>query len=239
MHILVVDMDQFGWITFIALAQNLTSVNCPNNGIGIHNCGHYEDAGVRCIDSSNFSSVTPSPTPTPFGKSFSAILVSKCVFSVCNSGNIRLVNGSTQFVNGSNVYEGRVELCLNNQWGTVIVCDDSLDSYDAQVVCRQLGYSANDAVAFTYPYFGNGFWFEEVNCSGSEPSVLSCSANSIDDNDQCFHPKGAGIHCINVTSVTPNPTFNWFSNIVSITNITKYTISYSISSYCVSIHYNK
>lgn len=23
-------------------------VNCPNNGIGIHNCVHAEDAGLRC-----------------------------------------------------------------------------------------------------------------------------------------------------------------------------------------------
>ena len=44
-------------------------LNCTNYGIGIHNCGHQEDAGVRCSDSSNFSSVTPSPTETPIGKS--------------------------------------------------------------------------------------------------------------------------------------------------------------------------
>ena len=131
---------------------------------------------------------------------------------MCSSGIIRLVNGSTQFVNGSNIYEGRVELCLNNQWGTVIVCDDSLDSYDAQVACMQLGYLANNAVVFTYPYFGNGFRFEEVNCSGSEPSVLFCSANLIGDISQCFHPKAVGVHCINITSVTPSPTATPFNS---------------------------
>ena len=51
----------------------------------------------------------------------------------CTDGDIRLVNGSV-------ASEGRVELCYNNQWGTI--CNDSFGSSEAAVVCRQLGYSA-------------------------------------------------------------------------------------------------
>ena len=53
------------------------------------------------------------------------------------SGALRLAGGST-------IYEGRVEICNNNTWGTI--CDDHWDTDDAQVVCRQLNFFTSGTV---------------------------------------------------------------------------------------------
>ena len=45
---------------------------------------------------------------------------------------------SIRLVGGINETEGRVEICLGGQWGTV--CDDQWGDVEARVVCRQLGY---------------------------------------------------------------------------------------------------
>ena len=48
-------------------------------------------------------------------------------------------NHTVRLAGSSNIYEGRVELCINNVWGTI--CDDAWNALDASVVCRQLGFS--------------------------------------------------------------------------------------------------
>lgn len=49
----------------------------------------------------------------------------------CNEGDIRLVGGA-------NFTEGRVEICLRYEWGT-LCADQMWGTADAGVVCRQLG----------------------------------------------------------------------------------------------------
>ena len=57
------------------------------------------------------------------------------VQSNCSDGDVRLVGGS-------NEYEGRVEICINQVWGTI--CSGSSYSRwgvpDGRVVCKQLGH---------------------------------------------------------------------------------------------------
>ena len=49
----------------------------------------------------------------------------------CADGEVRLEDGT-------DISNGRVEMCQNGIWGAV--CSTEWDRIDASVVCRQLGY---------------------------------------------------------------------------------------------------
>ena len=51
----------------------------------------------------------------------------------CVDEELRLVGGNVD-------NEGRVEICLNNKWGTI--CDDNWDTSDANVACSGLGFAS-------------------------------------------------------------------------------------------------
>ena len=57
---------------------------------------------------------------------------------VCVDGAVRLIDAQGAAVTRGSIRKGRVEVCINETWGTV--CDESWSRNDAKVVCAQLGH---------------------------------------------------------------------------------------------------
>ena len=73
---------------------------------------------------------------------------------ICENSAIRLQGGT-------NIYEGRVEICSNQQWGTV--CDDHWDTMDAQVACKQLGFTTEGMTKHSYNILILALWYKRDN----------------------------------------------------------------------------
>ena len=165
-----------------------TILQCSHSTID--NCGHSQDAGIRCRGKRTSSSIICVQT--------SCSLI--CTESCSVQGSVRLIGGQTETV-------GRVEVCSGGVWGTV--CDDLWDTPDAQVVCRQLGYStiggytvmcfakmqkydrSTGVIARTAAYYGQGAGvtlLDDVQCGGTELKLTDCSHVT---NKVCAHSKDA------------------------------------------------
>ena len=122
--------------------------------------------------------------------------------------------GEVRLVGGQNKYEGRVEVCNNEEWKTV--CDRGWREEEAEVVCRQLGYSEHTNCLFTlnnpntFTHIaklavaipvrrgcagqGSGgiFTGSVWRCDGSESKLLDCNRNN---STLCDHNRDAGVYC--------------------------------------------
>ncbi|KAI7789488.1 galectin-3-binding protein A-like [Triplophysa rosa] len=87
---------------------------------------------------------------------------------------------------------GRVEVYHDGQWGTV--CDDGWKLSEAQVVCRQLGFSGAISASLSQNPGSGPIWLDDVNCKGSESSLSDCSFKSWGVTD-CTHKEDAEVVC--------------------------------------------
>ena len=124
----------------------------------------------------------------------------------CSHGQVRLAGG--------NATSGRVEVCINNAWGTV--CNSRFGTNEAKVICQQLGFSnignmmmflvvflliscpiETRAYRTTNALFGQAsgpIFLHNLACVGVESAIFDCP-RSVPGLHQCDHSQDAGVQC--------------------------------------------
>lgn len=96
---------------------------------------------------------------------------------------------------GASEVEGRVELCLDGEWGTI--CDNFWSTLDAVVVCNQLNLGKSDALAIQGARFGPGtgrIFLNNFFCLGTESSLTDCT-HTDPSTSVCVHDQDASVRC--------------------------------------------
>ncbi|XP_036428468.1 neurotrypsin [Colossoma macropomum] len=141
-------------------------LECKHSVWGRHDCSHSEDVGIRCHRAET--------NEVPVASETTGVLV-------------RLVGGDSR-------KEGRVEVFLNGEWGSI--CDSGWNDVSAAVVCRQLGFTGVSK-ARPMGYFGVGkgpIHLANVRCTGKESFLGECPAKG-PDSHVCKHGQDAGVVC--------------------------------------------
>lgn len=94
-------------------------------------------------------------------------------YTECSSGSVKLVNAS-----GNTGNEGRVEMCIADQWGTI--CDDSWSEAATAVTCGQMGKISE--------YMPHQMCFFMLTCIGIMCMYTYCPQNDV----QCDNGSGGG-----------------------------------------------
>lgn len=154
----------------------------------------------RARDTSKKSSSPVIIANTTASKPTSAKLVQAPKISSFSQASIRL----------SNVTEGRLEVRISNEWGTV--CGHNFDIEDAAIVCHQLGLVLNER---DWKLEKSEFWsagnartivMSNVDCTHLDVDITKCRAEKVSENDfesgwcpvgevgiRCYPPAWAGI----------------------------------------------
>ena len=109
--------------------------------------------------------------------------------------NDTAVEGTVRLVGGEVLLEGRVEIFLLGQWGTV--CDSNWDLGEATVVCHQLGY-LRAVQAPRSASFGAGSgpsWYWSMRCTGTERNLTECNNFISYFGSACPHSQDARVVC--------------------------------------------
>lgn len=143
--------------------------------------------------------------------------ISESVGVICQDAEDSPARGDLRIAGGTSS-RGRLEVFLDAQWGTV--CDDEFDNREAQVACRQMGFSnGTDDTTGIYTHWSPAetqvpVHLDDLLCTGSESKLIDCRLRCDNDNPHnnnshanlaacpdgldnpnCLHNEDAGVNC--------------------------------------------
>ncbi|XP_031660691.1 neurotrypsin-like [Oncorhynchus kisutch] len=123
-------------------------LDCHHGIWGRSDCSHGEDVGVRCRAGAKEEETNEVPAVAP-----------------ATGPLVRLVGGGSH-------KEGRVEVYLHGDWGSI--CDSGWSNLNAAVVCRQLGHSGHAVVVGGFGRGKGPVHLDQVRCRGKEDFLGEC-----------------------------------------------------------------
>ena len=113
---------------------------------------------------------------------------------------------AARLAGGSNSSEGRFEIKIGDEWGTV--CDAGFDQIDANVVCNQLGFGSAMSIVSDVGRFGTAtgpVLIKDVDCNSNFQLMFQCTSSSVVDGDEdCTHANDVGVVCSTTSKTQPN-----------------------------------
>ena len=132
-------LDQFG--LYPGYYSSISSLQCDGNESSLIDCKFspfsfcyiFDYAGVICQGGCPLEKLYSA-----WDNQFKTVMYI-CLWKGPNTTSDGCIHGDIRLINGSKENEGRVEVCINEVWGTI--CDYGWDVADANVACRQAGFS--------------------------------------------------------------------------------------------------
>jgi len=126
-----------------------------------------------------------------------SVLLLASIMDSTEACTVRLIGANGQ----SNTQKGRLEVYMNDQWGTVCDDDDTKayrqqNNNMAMVVCRMLGKTGVKVYNEGEHSFTGGSGptlLDDVMCSGTESSIFDCPRRLVGEN--CDHAEDVAIEC--------------------------------------------
>nr|XP_054765111.1 deleted in malignant brain tumors 1 protein-like [Lytechinus pictus] len=157
--------------------KEVTLADCFHRGLGVNNCNHGSDAGAVCFRG---GTIIQSTIQKHLGHGMLA--------SAIHSPFL------VQLVNGSDDFEGRVEVMYDGSWGTI--CDNEWDLRDARVVCKMLNFDGALAApgSATFGQGSGDILLDDVSCDSTHDNLADCYHRGIGVSN-CQHEEDSGAIC--------------------------------------------